>query len=339
MRQAAFTLLVSFLVGSSFSHAQAIQVGDPRCEYLTDPMGVDTAQPRLSWVIESKQRGQRQTAYQVLVAASPEALEHDQGDLWDSGKVASDETAQVAYAGRPLASRQVCYWKVQAWDRDGRLGGWSRPARWEMGLLQPADWSAQWIDGAAAGPVPILRKSFRAGPGPVRRVASARLYATALGLYELRINGQRVGDHVLAPDWTDYRKRVRYQVYDVASLLKQGDNAMAALLGNGWYCGHIGNGGFPVLRQGPGPAGATRSDLLRRQRRADRERCELEDPRQPDPCFRLHARRVLRRDERGARLGFARTGRCVLAGGNRPRRSRPGCWKARSCSPCARRAS
>ncbi len=100
--------------------------------------------------------------------------------------------------------------------------------------------------------MPILRKSFTLADKPV---ASARLYTTALGLYEMHINGQRVGDHVLAPDWTDYRKRVRYNVYDVASLLKQGDNAVAALLGDGWYCGHIGNGGFQFFGS-PGPAGA-----------------------------------------------------------------------------------
>jgi alpha-L-rhamnosidase len=256
MRHAAFTLLVSLFVGTGFAHSEAIQVGDLRCEYLEDPMGVDAARPRLSWVIQSQQRGQRQTAYQLLVAASPAALEYDRGDLWDSGKVASDETAHVIYAGPPLGSRQVCCWKVRAWDRDGQPSGWSKVARWEMGLLRPGDWSAQWIEadrkkiasGPATGPVPILRKSFALGGKPV---ASARLYATALGLYEIRINGQRVGDHVLAPDWTDYRKRVRYQVYDVASLLKPGGNAMAALLGNGWYCGHIGNGGFQFFGKVP----------------------------------------------------------------------------------------
>ena len=140
-----------------------------------------------------------------------------------------------------------------------------------------------------------------------------------LGLYELRINGRRVGDHVLAPDWTDYRKRVRYQVYDVASLLKPGDNALAALLGNGWYCGHIGNGGFQVFRQGPGPAGTTRSDLRRRQRPADRERRELEDPRQPDPRLRFHARRVVRRHGRRCPAGTCPAWTTRLAGGNRPR--------------------
>ena len=120
----------------------------------------------------------------------------------------------MAYAGKPLGSRQACFWKVRAWDRDGQSSQWSQPARWEMGLLKADDWKAHWITGPQnaakkrdwAAPVPILRKEIKLGDKPI---ASARLFATALGLYELRINGQRVGDHLLAPDWTDYRKRVR----------------------------------------------------------------------------------------------------------------------------------
>jgi alpha-L-rhamnosidase len=214
-----------------------------RCEYLKDPLGIDAAQPRLSWIVVSTERGQRQTAYQVLAASSPARLKQDEGDLWDSGQVASDETAQIAYAGKPLGSRQVCFWKVRAWDHDGKPTPWSEPARWEMGLLKPADWTAQWIEADAkpSAAAPILRKTFALAG---KSVASARLYVTALGLYQVRINGQRVGDHLLAPEWTDYRKRVRYQVYDVSAMLKQGDNALAALLANGWYSGHIGNGGF-----------------------------------------------------------------------------------------------
>jgi alpha-L-rhamnosidase len=255
--------IFSVLCHCSAARSDTLRVEQLRCEYLKDPLGVDAAQPRLSWIVDSDQRGQRQTAYQVLVATSPQRLNQQQGDLWDSGKVASDETAQIAYAGKPLGSRQACFWKVRAWDRQGNPAAWSAPAGWEMGLLKAGDWTAQWIEadlkagaaaagsppgagakaagGAAAGPLPILRKAFTLAG---KSVTSARLYATALGLYEVRINGRRVGDHLLAPEWTDYRKRVRYQVYDVTSLLQQGDNAMATLLAGGWYCGHIGNGGF-----------------------------------------------------------------------------------------------
>ena len=157
MRYAGFVLLASVLVGSSLAHGQAIQVNDLRCEYLKDPLGVDAAKPRLSWVIESQQRGQRQTAYQVIVASSPAALENGQGDVWDSGKVSSDETAQIVYGGRPLVSRQVCCWKVRAWDRDGQPSGWSKPASLGNGALEaerlvcPMDRSRPAVGGGRVG--------------------------------------------------------------------------------------------------------------------------------------------------------------------------------------------
>ncbi len=244
-------LLVLSSVGSLWG--QTIRVEDLRCEYLQDPLGIDTSEPRLSWTVQSQQRAQRQTAYEVLVASSPERLKQDQGDLWQSGKVASDETAQVVYGGKPLGSRQACFWKVRAWDRDGSPSDWSQPALWEMGLLKADDWKARWIQAESTarggdGGVPMFHKAVRLADKPI---AKARLFATALGLYELRINGRRVGDYVLAPEWTDYRKRVRYQVYDVASMLKPGPNALAALLANGWYCGHIGNGGFQKFGKTP----------------------------------------------------------------------------------------
>ena len=136
-------LLVLSSVGSLWG--QTIRVEDLRCEYLQDPLGIDTSEPRLSWTVQSQQRAQRQTAYEVLVASSPERLKQDQGDLWQSGKVASDETAQVVYGGKPLGSRQACFWKVRAWDRDGSPSDWSQPALWEMGLLKADDWKARWI--------------------------------------------------------------------------------------------------------------------------------------------------------------------------------------------------
>jgi alpha-L-rhamnosidase len=406
-----------------------------RCEYRETPIGVDATKPRLSWKMEepgsegsnSKSqipRGQRQTAYQVLVASTPDLLAKDQGDLWDSGKVASDQSIQVEYAGKSLESRTRCHWKVRVWDQDGKVLPFSAASFWEMGLLKPDDWRAKWIefttvpaegnravnfadaqwiwfpegnpaerapagerffrhpvtlpagariksarfiltvddrfvvfvngkeaaksdglkdawrqavtvdlknmlapganiiavaatnmeptpagfigrleidlDGAAplvlqtdrtwkvaekasanwqtsafddrdwpvarevgkygtapwgnflnssepSVPCPALRKTFALG----KPIKSARVYATALGLYELRLNGQRAGDHVMAPEWTDYRKRIRYQVYDVTALVKPGENAFAALLANGWYSGRIGNGGNRFYGQRP----------------------------------------------------------------------------------------
>jgi alpha-L-rhamnosidase len=224
----------------------AVTTKNLRCEYLTDPLGIDATSPRLSWIITSNRRGETQTAYQILVASSPGLLTNGKADLWDSGKVSADETSQIVYSGQPLVSREQCLWKVRTWDRDDQASAWSPDAQWTMGLLQPADWSAKWIVSNPST-LPYLRKSFEL-QSPVRR---AVLYVTALGLYEVHINGQRVGDHVLAPDWTDYRQRVRYQTFDVTGLLKPGGNAMGALLADGWFSGHIGNGGYEFFGREP----------------------------------------------------------------------------------------
>ncbi|HWY29694.1 MAG TPA: hypothetical protein VNX46_03005, partial [Candidatus Acidoferrum sp.] len=123
----------------------AITTKNLRCEYLQDPPGIDATSPRLSWIINADRRGETQTAYQILVASSPERLSDGKADLWDSGKVLSDESSQIVYAGAPLVSREMCFWKVRTWDRDGNPGEWGPAAKWTMGLLEPTDWSAQWI--------------------------------------------------------------------------------------------------------------------------------------------------------------------------------------------------
>ena len=483
-------------------HVQAaIEVKQLRCEYLVDPAGIDETQPRLSWVIESLERGEKQTAWQVIVASTPEALAAGGSDLWDSGKITGDATNQIVYGGAALTSRATCYWKVRSWNKDDVASAWSATATWSMGLLAAGDWSAKWIDGMTFGPdgndtppvilagfyeavngsgslnvtaklttmaaegnyaltvtndtfgsdpaynmvkqlrvqyqrngqtltktfpekavlvfpadlldttAPVIQSgryenlsgsSFRdvtsyltgraasgafsvvvnndnLGPDPAvnqvkqlrvnytlngsagvktmaenasfnypadlpqpitatltaaryeaidgtgslnvltnlnnraasgaysitvnngtfgsdpapnkvkrlrmeyqykgqswvkyvseeavfnfpadlthptsvpylrksftltKTVKKATAYATALGLYELSLNGQRVGDHTLAPEWTDYSKRLRYQAYDVTARLAAGENVIGAQLANGWYSGHIGNGGY-----------------------------------------------------------------------------------------------
>jgi alpha-L-rhamnosidase len=213
---------------------------DLTCEYFPAPLGVETPQPRLSWKIAADQRGARQAAYQVVVALTPDALTSGPY-LWDSGKVESDQSVQVPYGGPTLASRQRVYWQVRVWDESGQASAFSTPAWWEMGLLDLADWQAQWIGGDIVGskrasvPAPFLRKTFSVN----KPVWQARLYITALGLYECRLNGEKVSEDVLAPGWTDYYKRVQYQVYDVTGLLRQGENALGAILGDGWYCGCV----------------------------------------------------------------------------------------------------
>lgn len=236
MRSLLFVAIGLCLAQAANVADAAIEVGSLRCEYRSDPMSVEAAQPRLCWMLESAERGQRQTAYQVLVASSPEKLAADQGDLWDSGKVNSEQSIHVVYSGKSLTSRMRCFWKVRVWDRQEKASMWSQPARWSMGLLTPADWrGAKWILASnridASAPLPIFRRGFDVAK-PVRR---AELYVCGLGFHEVRLNGRKVGDNVLEPGWTNYRLSCRYTTYDVTQQLIQGRNALGVLLGNGMY--------------------------------------------------------------------------------------------------------
>lgn len=211
--------------------------------------------------MESKSRGEKQTAFQILVASSPKLLQQDKGDLWDTGKLAGDETIGTVYAGTPLVSQEYCYWKVCVWDRDGHAI-WSHPAKWSMGLLKPEDWQAGWIgydaerlklahqslaasaeDGKKVEPylppVPYFRKNFNAG----RSIVRATLYASALGLVEVHLNGHRVSEDFFTPGWTDYDQRVHYRTYDVTKLVRRGGNVLGAVLADGWYSGYVGYAG------------------------------------------------------------------------------------------------
>jgi alpha-L-rhamnosidase len=418
-------LTVVFLVGFAVArYASAASVAELRCESRANPLGIDVCQPQLSWIISSDRRGEVQTAYQVLVASSPELLAADQGNLWDSGRVESNATVQVVYSGRHLVSSAQCFWKVRIWDRDSRPSAWSEPASWSMGLLSLGDWSARWISdpvladpanrpmrpvncyrselatqadatkwivldlGAdkrmdavdliparpqhqnsdfrtamfplrfkidvasdrsfssakrvvddTAGDVPNPRQNacrFQFAPVTARfirltvttlprwdgqeygialggfavfdgtqsiatgasvecsdsietefnskrflteskpnvklvdspalepgttdvakkyttsrvpmlrrefslaeNVRRATLSVSARGFYEMRMNGERVSDDLLAPGFMDYDARLQYQTYDVTKHLKKGPNAICALLGYGWYCGHM----------------------------------------------------------------------------------------------------
>ena len=218
--------------------AAAPTVINLRTEYKTNPIGIDTRQPRLSSQLVSSERGVVQTAYQIQVASD----DGFKSIVWDSGRVPEDRSVHVPYAGPALASGKRYFWRVRVWDGAARASEWSRPAFWEMGLLSPQDWTAKWItpdweeDTTKSQPSPMLCGAFRINK-PVR---AARAYATSLGLYELYLNGARVGDELFTPGWTSYRKRLQYQTYDITGLLRQGDNVVGVILGDGWYRGYLG---------------------------------------------------------------------------------------------------
>lgn len=227
------------------AHAAArspAKIASVRVEGLHNPLGVDDPAPRFSWIIASSARGLTQTAYRIRVASSEGQLRRDEADVWDSGKQDSDAHAQVPFAGPPLQSRSRYYVRVDAWDDKGRSVGAHPRAFFETGLLRPTDWTAEWIglepSAANEGRPTLLRKPF-AVEG---RVQSARLYVTAAGIYEMRMNGQKVGRDVLTPGWTAYHKRIRYQSYDVTGLLQRGDNVLAAIVAPGWFSGRNGLG-------------------------------------------------------------------------------------------------
>lgn len=221
-----------------------------RCEYLQNPVGIDEVQPRLSWRVESDERGQKQTAYRILVASSHDLLTEGHADLWDSGRVASSRTIHIAYGGRPLLSRQVCFWRVKVWDREGSASEWSQTAQWSMGLLYDSDWDARYISYRDETPVFTDRttlflpaaRHYRKEFSAKKSIKRATVYATALGIYELEVNGKRVGDAYFAPGWTDYRQRAYYRGYDVTDLVKEGDNAIGASVADGWYSGYVAYG-------------------------------------------------------------------------------------------------
>ncbi len=219
---------------------------------MTNPVGVDRQTPSLSWELRamvSGARDLRQIGYQVLVASSAEELAENRGSLWDSGRVQSGQRLYVAYGGRPLTSHQSYYWKVRIWDQAGNASAWSPPAKWTTAILHPEEWKARWIAAEPDGPLqpqtrenqghwtesvqplPIFRKEFRV-IGPVR---SAVVFVSGLGQYELHLNGSNVTDTVLNPGWSNYRKTVLYNTFDVAQQLHPGENVFGVLLGNGMY--------------------------------------------------------------------------------------------------------
>jgi alpha-L-rhamnosidase len=238
-----FLLLVLFTGSSFLNHKEngnklSLSIADLKCEYATNPIGLDIKRPNFSWEVESEVRGVMQSAYQILIADSPEKLAEEDGNVWNSGKVSTSRAAGISYKGIGLVSGERYYWKVRIWDSHGVVSDYSKPAFFEMGLLNEEDWKAIWVGYPAGftGQPLYFRRTFSIK----KQVRKARVYISGIGYYELYVNGIRVGDHVLDPGVTDYNKRVLYATYDVTGLLKK-DNAIGVIVGPGWY-------GIPILR-------------------------------------------------------------------------------------------
>ena len=227
---------------------------DLRCEHLFQPQGLNTRQPRFTWALEGKGRGRRQTAYRIVAGTDRAAVATGEGAWWDSGKVVSDEALLIPYAGRALRSDLEMWWSVQVWDEKGEASAFAQPAMFRTGLMDAADWKAKWISRQLVPPggrMPpqdtVYDNPYWARPADYyrrefvveRKVRRATVYATALGLYEIHLNGERLGDQELAPGWTDYHTRVEYQSYDATAQLAPGSNTIAAIVGEGWYSGRV----------------------------------------------------------------------------------------------------
>ncbi len=233
--------LCALFVSAQLLATAQLQVTHLLCENLPDPICIDAAQPRLSWRLSfPTSRGEMQTAYELRIGTEKTGLAHGKSIVWATGKVVSDSSVQVTYRGQPLVSGTAYYWQVRVWDNHGHASPWSGINTWGMGLLQPSDWTAAWIEpGYTEDPVmrpsPLFRKQFALH----KAIKSAIVYITGHGMYEAYLNGAKIGDACLAPGWTSYNKRLEYQAYDVTGQVKKGDNALGVMLGSGWYRSHL----------------------------------------------------------------------------------------------------
>ncbi|MGK6350907.1 family 78 glycoside hydrolase catalytic domain [Parapedobacter sp. DT-150] len=224
------------------------------CDDKRNPVGIESGRPRLSWTILAERRSVKQTAYQIVVADDPEMLKQEKGNVWDSGKIDAGSSIQVPYAGKALTSAKKYYWKVKIWDNQGHVSDWSEPASWQMGLIAPPDWKgAQWIGydelpnakrivpaahlggepewGPLRDTLPLLRREFTVE----KPLKQATIFISGLGHFELRVNGEKIGDHFLDPGWTNYDKTALYVGFDITKEVQVGANALGVMLGNGFY--------------------------------------------------------------------------------------------------------
>jgi alpha-L-rhamnosidase len=235
-------MLFSFLLLSATMTRAALQPGQLTCEYIINPLGIDTKLPRFNWTLQSTGRNQYQSAYEIIVSDDLKRIQAGTGTHWSTGKIITSQTLHIVYNGNALQSRKRYYWRVKVYDKEGHASNWSEPAWFEMAMLDAADWKAKWIGDGSVKPatdedyykadrMPLLKKPFNIR----KNIAAARLYISGLGYYEAYLNGAKVSDHVLDPGFTTYRKQVLYVVHDVTKLLKKGANTAGVMLGNGWW--------------------------------------------------------------------------------------------------------
>jgi alpha-L-rhamnosidase len=239
MRKTIFLFSLLFVCLESFG---VVKPENLRCEYISNPLGIDSKKPRLSWTFPADERNYHQTAFEIIISENEAELKSGRGNVWTSGKTANKNSSLIEYNGAALTSFTRYYWAVRTYDVADKVSEWSSVAWFETSMLQQSDWTAQWIgDGSKPfvndadaynnDQIPLFRKGFAA----TKKIATARLYITGLGYYEAYLNGKKIDDHVLDPGWTTYRRQVQYAIYDVTTLINSGSNALGVMLGNGWW--------------------------------------------------------------------------------------------------------
>ncbi len=235
-------IFILLLIAAACSETTVVNVSNLKCEQKVNPLGVDLKNPLFSWNLESEQRGVSQTAYQILVSPDSLKLDETTADMWNSEKVLSDKSIQITYEGKPLESNRKYFWKVKIWDKNGNVFE-SEPAFWTTGLMNESEWKAKWIgldklvgnDDTVSAHKVLSARMVRHEFSLEKKVKSATVFISGLGLFEFYINGQKIGDQVLAPALTEYNKRTFYMTFDITQQLQADKNAIGVILGNGRY--------------------------------------------------------------------------------------------------------
>ena len=258
MKNPSILLFITALITLSGCDTKNTDIGiyDLQCENLTEPQGLGTSVPALSWKINSSVNGTKQKAYQVLVASDLTLLNDNDADLWNSGKVKSDQQLFVSYSGKPLISRSLCVWKVRVWDGKNKVSEWSPESSFSIGLLDKSDWTASYIGLKSESEYtisPQFRKSFVIG----EEATKIFLHVNSLGYHEIYLNGQKTGNKVLTPAVSQFSKRSQVLTYDITDLVSKGNNDIVIWTGKGWY-----SKGLPGVEYN-GPLVRAQIDILR----------------------------------------------------------------------------